>query len=459
MIMKKAAVKKEGQSEDIVFVPPSGGLGGDVIVPGDKSISHRSVIFGSIAYGVTEVDNFLEGEDNLSTFAAFSAMGVEIERPSPSRLRIKGVGLKGLKEPGDVIDAGNSGTTARLLTGLLSAQPFFTVITGDASLRKRPMKRVIDPLLRMGASICGRQDSTLLPLAITGRRLTGANHSIVIASAQLKSAILLAGLYADGQTSVHEPAASRDHTERMMKLFGAGIKTEDMAVRVKPVKSLTGCSIRVPGDISSAAFLMVGAMITRSSSLLIRDVGVNPTRTGIIKILQKMGARIETINTREISGEPVADIRVKSEHLVGADISGGEMLPAIDEFPIICVAAAFAEGTTTISGAKELRVKESDRIAVMADCMKKLGINVEEKEDGIKIEGRGGGPLQGMRKVKAGVEPTEGVTIESRGDHRIAMSMAVAALNTAKGVTIKGAASVDVSFPGFFSLLSKAGAQ
>lgn len=445
--MKNMAVKEEGRSQNTVAAAPVGGLKGDVTVPGDKSISHRSVIFGSIADGVTEVDNFLEGEDNLSTFAAFRAMGVEIERPSPSRLKIKGVGLKGLKEPGDVIDARNSGTTARLLTGLLSAQPFFTVITGDASLRKRPMKRVVDPLLRMGASICGRKDSTLLPIAIMGRRLTGVNHSIVIASAQLKSAILLAGLYAEGQTSVHEPQQSRDHTERMMKLLGADIKTEDRAVRVKQAKSLRACAITVPGDISSAAFLMVGAMITRSSSLLIRDVGVNPTRTGIIKILQKMGACVETINSREVSGEPVADIRVKSEHLVGTDISGSDLLPAIDEFPIICVAAAFADGTTTISGAKELRVKESDRIAVMADCLKKLGISVEEKEDGIRIEGRG------VKKVKGGV------TIESRGDHRIAMSMAVAALNTAKGVTIEGADAVDVSFPGFFSLLSRIGVQ
>ncbi len=287
--MKNAPAKKDDAAEDTVTVHPAGGLKGTVAVPGDKSISHRSVILGSIAEGLTEVENFLEGEDNLSTFAAFRAMGVEIERPSGARLKIKGVGLKGLKEPDDVIDAVNSGTTARLLTGLLSAQPFFTVITGDASLRKRPMQRVVDPLLRMGASICGRKDSTLLPLAITGRRLTGISHSSAMASAQLKSAVLLAGLYADGETSVHEPEKSRDHTERMMKLFGADIKTHDSSIRVKPVKSLKACKIAVPGDISSAAFFMVGAMITRASDLVIKNVGVNPTRTGIIKILQKMG--------------------------------------------------------------------------------------------------------------------------------------------------------------------------
>ena len=426
-----------------VTVPPSEGLKGEVSVPGDKSISHRAVIIGSIAYGVTEVEGFLEGEDNLSTLDAFRSMGVVIEKTGPFRLRINGTGLHGLTEPEDVIDASNSGTTARLLTGLLSAQPFFSVITGDATLRKRPMRRVVEPLLKMGASITGRKGGSLLPLAVTGRPLKGIDYSTTVASAQLKSALLLAGLYAEGETSVTEPEKSRDHTERMLRLFGAEIGGEGTTVTVKKAsKNLRGGRVVVPGDISSASFFMAAASIVGGSEVVIRNVGVNPTRTGLIEVLKRMGGSVSIENEREVSGEPVADIAVKSSALKGMRIDGKLLLSAIDEFPIICVIAAFASGETSISGAGELRVKESDRIAAMAESLRRFGIRNEEREDGIVIEGTGG------RKTGA-----KGVEIESGGDHRIAMAAAVAGLMAEGGVSIRGAGSVDVSFPGFFSVL------
>ena len=424
-----------------VLALPAKGLKGEMSVPGDKSISHRSVFFGSIAEGTTEIRGFLEGEDNLSTISAFSLMGVDITRTG-DRVRINGKGLAGLNEPSDIIDAGNSGTTTRLLVGLLSSLPFFSVITGDASLRKRPMKRVVEPLLKMGASIAGRKDASLLPLAINGKKLKGMRFESPIASAQLKSAILLAGLSAEGETTVVEPEKSRDHTERMLKLFGADLSVSGNAVSVRSTRTLTGCRIDVPGDISSAAFFMVGAALTQGSDLLIKNVGVNPTRVGIIDILKKMGGSIEVTGLREASGEPVADIVIKSSKLKGAHITGSELLPAIDEFPIICVVAAFAEGTTTIAGAGELRVKESDRIAVMSECLNAIGVKNEERPDGIVIEGTAG------MSIKGG-------TILSHGDHRIAMAMAMAALNSIDGIQIQGAGSVDVSFPGFFSALGK----
>ncbi|MBI5491308.1 MAG: 3-phosphoshikimate 1-carboxyvinyltransferase [Deltaproteobacteria bacterium] len=428
-----------------IRVHPAKGLRGEVSVPGDKSISHRSVMLGSIAGGVTEVTGFLEGEDNLSTIAAFRSMGVKIDGPDNGRVVIHGRGMDGLTEPEDVIDAGNSGTTTRLLTGLLSAQPFFSVITGDSSLRKRPMKRVVEPLAKMGARISGRSGGNLLPLAITGSKLKGISYRTPVASAQLKSALLLAGIQAEGETIIEEPERSRDHTERMLALFGATVKTEGNSVIVGSTKKLNGCKIKIPGDISSAAFFMVGALITPGSELLIRDVGVNPTRTGIIRILKKMGASIEVLNKsgqRDSSGEPVADILVKSSLLKGVEVSGEELVPAIDEFPIICVAAAFAHGRTRITGARELRVKESDRIAVMSRSLSSIGVNNREEEEGIEIEGLGKGEAIGGE-------------VESHGDHRIAMAMAMAGLRCVKGVGITGASSVDVSFPGFFEILSR----
>jgi len=420
---------------------PGKGLKGEITVPGDKSISHRSVILGSIAEGRTEISGFLEGEDNLSTIAAFSLMGVNIERDG-SRVTVEGRGLDGLQEPTDVINAGNSGTTTRLLLGLLAGRPFFSVITGDESLRSRPMKRVVEPLTQMGAVITGRKGSSVLPLSVSGRRLKGIAYRTPVASAQLKSAILLAGLSADGETIVNEPEKSRDHTERMLRLFGVDVKTSGNSTSVRSTNRLTGCKIIVPGDISSAAFFMAGAAFTTGSELLIKDTGINPTRVGIIDILKKMGGSIELNSVRESSGEPVGDILVRGSRLKGVDIDGSELLPAIDEFPIICVAAAFAEGTTRISGAGELRVKESDRIAVMSECLAAIGIKNTEIEDGIIIEG-------------LGAKNAKGGTIKSYGDHRIAMALAMAALRTETGVEIEGAASVDVSFPGFFKLLSK----
>ncbi|MBI5235733.1 MAG: 3-phosphoshikimate 1-carboxyvinyltransferase [Deltaproteobacteria bacterium] len=435
-----------------VFVKPAQGLVNDAVVsvPGDKSISHRAVMLGSIADGVTEVYNFLEGEDNLSTIAAFRRMGVKVEFVKTSAgeagcLRINGVGLRGLVEPDDVIDAGNSGTTARLVTGLLSAQPFFSVITGDETLRRRPMKRVVEPLTMMGAEIRGAKASSRLPLAINGngaKGLKGIRYRTPAASAQLKSAILLAGLYAQGDTIIEEPEKSRDHTERMLALFGADITVERGFIRVSSTNSLNGCKIRVPGDISSAAFFMVTAMLLPESSLTISGVGVNPTRTGIIDILRKMGGSVEPLNATAVSAEPVANIICKGSSLKAIEITGEELVPAIDEFPIICVAAAFAHGTTTISGARELRVKESDRIAVMSECLTKAGVRNTEKEDGIIIEGSNGARIRGGR-------------IDSHGDHRIAMAMAVAGLWSVEGMEINGSACVDVSFPGFFSLLDR----
>ncbi len=423
-----------------VTARPARGLRGTITVPGDKSISHRSIILGSIATGVTEVEGFLDGEDNISTLNAMSLMGVRIERPEEHRVVVNGVGIHGLAEPPDVIDSGNSGTTARLLTGLLSAQSFFSVITGDSTLRKRPMKRVVEPLSRMGASISGRLGGSYLPLAVSGRKLRGINFRTPVASAQLKSSLLLAGMYAEGETVIEEPEKSRDHTERMLRLFGADIGVRGNSVTVRSTKALKGCKIVVPGDISSAAFFIVGAAIASESELLIRDVGINPTRIGLIKIVKRMGGSIDIQNRREVSGEPVADILVKSSSLKGLGISGAELLPAIDEFPIICVAAAFADGTTNISGAGELRVKESDRIAVMAESLSAIGVEVKEKEDGIIIKG------MGRDSLKTGV-------IDSHGDHRIAMAMAMAALRSKDGLGIEGAGCVDVSFPGFFSAL------
>jgi 3-phosphoshikimate 1-carboxyvinyltransferase len=432
-----------------ITVGPSGGLKGEVTVPGDKSISHRAVILGSIAEGTTEVINLLEGEDNLRTIEAFRKMGISIEGPKKRRLFINGTGLYGLSEPGDIIDCVNSGTTARLLTGLLSAQPFTSKLTGDASLRKRPMNRVVRPLLMMGASITGRNGGEYLPLAITGSKLKGIDYKTPVASAQVKSALLLAALYAEGETVVEEPQTSRDHTERLLTLFGADPKVEGKRVAIRKTDSLRGCKIIVPGDISSAAFFIVGAIITPRSELLIKGVGVNPTRTGVIDILKKMGASVKTINLKEVSGEPVADILVKSSNLKGTHISAEELLPAIDEFPIICVAATLAEGKTTIEGAVELRVKESDRIAAMAGALKALRVTSEERPDGIVIEGPGA-----TGAIKGG-------TINAHGDHRIAMAMAIAGLRSEKGVTIENADFpvhdlVDISFPGFFSLLNQA---
>ncbi|MBE9529420.1 MAG: 3-phosphoshikimate 1-carboxyvinyltransferase [Proteobacteria bacterium] len=426
--------------------PAENGLVGTLGVPGDKSISHRAVMLGAIADGVTEVTNFLPGEDNISTINAFRLMGITIDQDGTT-LKVHGKGLRGLSEPTDIIDAGNSGTTARLLLGLLSAQDFFTVITGDASLRTRPMGRVVEPLRLMGARIQGADETNRLPLAIVGKDvvLEGRYYPTPVPSAQLKSAILFAGLYAEGETSVKEVAKSRDHTERLLKLFGADIDFSDdsTTVTLRKTDKLTPCSIAVPGDPSSAAFFMVAAAIVPDSEVVLTNVGTNPTRAGIFNILiEKMGASGIKVNSTEegASGEPVAEITVKSSSLKPAVINAKELLPAIDEFPIICVAAAFANGATKIMGAGELRVKECDRIAVMAKSLTAIGVKCEEEDEGIVVYGTGGKRVRGGR-------------IDSHGDHRIAMALAVAGLMSEVGVTIDGADAVDVSFPGFFGAL------
>ncbi len=419
-------------------IAPRTGLRGEITVPGDKSISHRSIMLGSLAEGETIVRGFLHGEDNHATLKAFRAMGISIDELDGGVLRIAGKGLHGLSEPQDVIDCGNSGTTIRLMTGLLAGQSFFSVLTGDRYLRKRPMKRVVGPLTAMGASIWGRGGGDLAPLAIRGSRLRPADYTSPIASAQVKSALLLAGLYAEGVTTVREPHLSRDHSERMLSYFGADVRPFAGGVSLVGQPRLEGREVQVPGDISSAAFFLVAALITPGSELLIRSVGVNPTRSGILDILQAMGGSIELVNPRELSGEPVADLLVRSSSLQGIEI-GGEVVPrAIDEFPVVAVAASFAEGTTTIRDAKELRVKETDRIAAITAELTTLGGQVEPLEDGMVIQG-----VDGLR----------GGEVSSHGDHRIAMSMAVAALRGAGPVTIDDTACTATSFPNFWELL------
>ena len=410
---------------------------GEITLPGDKSISHRAVIFGSLADGVTNVEGFLKSEDTFSTIKAFVAMGVDISWQGEI-LRINGAGLHGLKEPEDMINAGNSGTTSRLLIGLLSGQNFSSSITGDKYLKKRPMGRVINPLREMGANIDATDDSKL-PLTIHGTNLNGISYKMPVASAQVKSAILLAGLYAEGQTKVIELSPTRDHTEKMMQYLGVDISTDSNSIRISKSCGFKARDITVPSDFSTAAFFIVAALINPGSEILIKNVGVNPYRIGALEILLSMGADIELTNERELNGEQVADIVARSSFLKGIDI-GGDMIPkAIDELPIIAVAACFAEGRTTISDAEELRVKETDRITTTVSELKKLGAKIEETEDGMIIEGTDG---------------LVGANCSSCGDHRIAMSVAIAATR-AKGQTIiedSGAAAV--SFPEFFEILN-----
>lgn len=425
-------------------IQPAAGLRGEITVPGDKSISHRSIMLGSLAEGTTTVHGFLHGEDNHATLNAFRAMGIEIEELSGGVLRIEGRGLHGLAEPGDVLDCGNSGTTIRLMTGLLSGQSFFSVLTGDRYLRRRPMKRVVQPLATMGARIWGRGGGDLAPLAIQGGGLQATSYDSPIASAQVKSALLLAGLYAEGVTTVREPHLSRDHSERMLAYFGAEVRPFEGGVSLAGLPRLAGREVHVPGDISSAAFFMVAALITPGSELLIRNVGINPTRSGVIDILRAMGGDLELLESRELSGEPVADVLVRSSALRGVEIGGSVVPRAIDEFPVISVAAAFAEGTTVIRDARELRVKETDRIAAMTAELGRLGAQVEAREDGMIING---------------VEKVHGGSVSSHGDHRIAMSMAVAALRAQAPLQIEDTECTATSFPGFWELLAGAGRE
>jgi 3-phosphoshikimate 1-carboxyvinyltransferase len=406
----------------------------------DKSISHRAVIFSSLAEGKSVIKNFLRAEDPLSTINAFRALDINIDDKDEDVI-VYGKGIHGLKEPMNVIDCGNSGTTMRLLSGVLSGNQFFSVLSGDESLRKRPMARVIKPLRQMGAEIIARAEDKYPPLAIRGKQLHPITYTMPFASAQVKSSLLLAGLYADGETVITEPYKSRDHTERMLPAFGAHLKTEGLNVTIKGGTLLQASDVYVPGDFSSAAFFLVGALLIRDSDITVKAVGMNPTRTGLLTVLKAMGAHIDIENERVISGEPVADIHCQGiSELKGLDITKDQIPGLIDEFPILCVAATQAKGITNIRGAEELRVKESDRIQSMVAGLKKMGAPIEEFKDGLSIQGQ---------SILRGSE------IESYGDHRIAMSMSIAGLIAEGTTTIHGVSSVNISFPGFFQLLRK----
>lgn len=433
------------QHQDLIITPPTSGLSlqGKITIPGDKSISHRSLMLGAISEGETIIHGLLLGEDPRSTASCFQAMGVEISELNSDRVTVKGNGLGNLLEPTDVLNAGNSGTTLRLMLGLLASHPerFFTV-TGDHSLCSRPMSRVVKPLQEMGAQIWGRKNTTLAPLAIQGQSLKPIHYHSPIASAQVKSCILLAGLMTEGLTKVTEPALSRDHSERMLRAFGAEIDVdpETNSVSIMGHPTLKGQTVIVPGDISSAAFWMVAAAIVPDSNLLIENVGINPTRTGILEVMQAMGADITLENERIVTGEPVADLRVKYSHLKACTIEGDLIPRLIDEIPIIAVAATFAQGTTVIKDAAELRVKESDRLAVMASALNKMGANVTELSDGLEITGETG---------------LAGTEVDSYTDHRIAMSLAIAALNAKHSTIIHRAEAAGISYPTFVSTLKQ----
>ena len=441
-ILARRAYVDVMHSNDLIFLAnPGGSLTGQLRVPGDKSISHRSIMLGSLAEGITEVEGFLEGEDALATIQAFRDMGVVIEGPHQGRVTVHGVGLHGLQAPPGPIYLGNSGTSMRLLAGLLAAQPFDTTLSGDASLSKRPMNRVANPLREMGAVIETAAEGRP-PMTIRGgQKLSGMHYDMPMASAQVKSCLLLAGLYAEGQTSVTEPAPTRDHTERMLQGFGYPVQVEGSTAAVEPGHKLSATQIEVPADISSAAFFMVAASIAEGSDVTLEHVGINPTRTGVIDILKLMGADIELSNQREVGGEPVADIRVRAAQLKGIEIPEALVPLAIDEFPVLFIAAACAEGRTVLRGAEELRVKESDRIQVMVDGLLTLGVKAEPTPDGIVIDG---GPMGGGE-------------VWAHGDHRIAMSFSVAALRATVPIRIHDCANVATSFPNFLALAESAG--
>lgn len=414
-------------------------LRGEIRVPGDKSIGHRAVIFASIAHGQSRIFNLSGGEDNLRTVQAFKNMGVKIWSEDDV-LCVEGNGWNHLSKPDETVDCGNSGTAMRLLSGVLAGRPFASRLDGDSSLRQRPMQRVMDPLSRMGAQFSSREGKGLAPLEIQGGKLKAIDYKMPVASAQVKSAILLAGLQADGITSVEEPQSSRNHTELMIRGFGGEAKVDGRSVTVAGGQKLFGREVRIPGDISSAAFFLVAAAVVPGSEIMVWNVGVNRTRDGVIEVLRRMGARIEFLNQRVETGEPVADIKVYGSRLVGVDIGPEMAARTIDEYPILTVAGALAEGTTQISGVKELRYKESDRIATMTEGLRRLGADVDEREDGMTI--RGGKPL-------------EAASVKTYGDHRVAMSLAIAGLSTNGDLQLDDAVCVDTSFPGFFDLLNR----
>jgi len=422
-------------------IEAGGSINGVVTVPGDKSCSHRSVIFASLAEGESNISGFLTGEDSLNTAKAFEEMGVTIEKTGETSLRIYGVGLNGLKAPAKDIYMGNAGTGMRLITGILAAQSFKTRITGDESLSRRPMGRIIDPLKQMGADVRGDEQAKP-PLEVNPvSNINALHYDLPVASAQVKSCVLLAGLYSDGVTSVSEPAPTRDHTERMLRSFGYPVVTDGNHVSLEGCGKLTACDLEIPADISSAAFLMVAASIAKGSDITITGVGVNPTRTGVIDILKLMGADITLLNERMAGDEPVADIRVRSADLKGIDVPEHLVPLAIDELPVVFVAATAASGTTRVTGAEELRVKESDRIAAMAEGLKNIGADATATPDGMIVKQSG---------ISGGV-------VETHFDHRIAMSFCVAALCSSAPIHVKDTQHIDTSFPGFFRLMSELG--
>ncbi len=423
-----------------ITVRPVRGLKGLVSVPADKSISHRCAMLGALAWGKSRISNFLKAQDTLATLRCVQALGVEVHEAG-GELLIEGQGMSGLREPADVLDCENSGTTMRLMSGILSACPFFAVLTGDSSLRSRPMRRVVEPLRMMGAGIDGREEGRFAPLAIRGGNLKGIEYDLPVASAQVKSALLLAGLGAEGETVVREKVASRDHTERMLSGMGARISTGPGVIRLNPGGLLNPLDMTVPGDISSAAFWIVAATLVPEAEILLPDVGINPTRSGVLAALKAMGADIELTNQRTAGGEPVADILVRSAGGLSGTTVQGEMVPSlIDEIPVLAVAMAMAEGDSVVRDAAELRVKETDRIKTICTCLRRLGVEVEETEDGFYV--RGQGRLTGGR-------------VDSYGDHRIAMAMGIAGLVAEGETVIQGAEAVNVSYPGFWSELNR----
>lgn len=414
-------------------------LHGCLTVPGDKSISHRSIMLGALAEGTTEVHGFLQGADCLSSISCFEKMGVQIENQGDI-VRIHGLGLHNLYAPSVTLDVGNSGTTTRLMSGILAAQSFTSLVDGDASIRKRPMKRIITPLTQMGASITSLNQNDCAPLRIEGKPLHGIHYQSPVASAQVKSAILLAGLYADGETSVTEPYVSRNHTELMFEAFGVPVHREGTTVTIRPIDSLNAQKILVPGDISSAAYFLVAGLITPNSELVIRNVGINPTRDGILDVCRAMGADITLERVSDTIGEPTADIRVRTSALHSTVIEGAVIPKLIDELPIIAVLACFAEGTTVIRDAQELKVKESNRIDVMVHSLSAMGADIEATDDGMIIHGG---------------KPLHGAVIDSNLDHRIAMSFAIAGMNADGETEIQGSECVNISYPNFYSDLER----
>lgn len=414
-------------------------LKGEVSIPGDKSISHRAVMFGSLAEGTTEVTNFLQGADCLSTISCFRKLSIEIENTS-QRILIHGKGLHGLTEPSDTLDTGNSGTTTRLISGILAGQRFTTILNGDASIQTRPMKRIITPLSMMGADITSLKGNDCAPLRICGGQLHGITYKSPVASAQVKSCVLLAGLYADAPTSVTEPVLSRNHTELMLAGFGAHVVSSGTTATIEPEPDLNGMKIEVPGDISSAAYFLAAGLMIPNSEILIKNVGINPTRDGILRVAKEMGGDITILNEKTSGGEPTCDLLVRSSSLKGVTI-GGEIIPTlIDEIPMIAVMACFAEGITTIKDAQELKVKESNRIDTVVTNLKAMGAHIEAADDGMIIEG--GYPLHGA-------------IIDSHLDHRIAMSFAIGALGADGETRIEGADCVKISYPEFYQTLEK----